>query len=69
MKNLKENPQNNQKDVIGIVNAHNKRAISLKNKYTINQKLNVVREVNLTSIYATANKYGIYRASIRDWIK
>ena len=47
----------------------NKKAIPLKNRYTLKQKLDVIKEAQITSIHATSNKYGIDRASIRDWIK
>ena len=46
-----------------------KKAIPLKNRYTLKQKLDVIKEAEITSIHATSIKYGIDRASIRDWIK
>lgn len=46
-----------------------KKDIPLKNRYIIKQKLDVVKEVEITSIHAVSNKYGIDRETIRDWIK
>lgn len=66
MEELKENSQDDQKDAIKLINTYNKSAIPLKNQYTIKQKLNAVKESNLTSIHPASNKYGIDRASIRD---
>jgi hypothetical protein len=47
----------------------NKKTIPLKNRYTLKQKLDIIKEAEITSIHATSIKYGIDRASIRDWIK
>ena len=46
-----------------------KNIIPKKNKYTIKQKLDIIKESNLTSIHAVSAKYGIDRNSVRDWIK
>ena len=51
------------------IKKENKKAIPLKNRYTLKQKLDVIKEAEITSIYAISNKYGIDIASIRGWIK
>jgi hypothetical protein len=58
-KEVKNNDDKNLKE-------ETKRAIPLKNRYTLKQKLDVFKEIEITSIYATSNKNGIDRASIRD---
>ena len=66
---LKENVQKEANNKDENIKEKTKRAIPLKNRYTLKQKLDVVKEAEITSIHATSNKYGIDRASIRDWIK
>ena len=61
--------QENSKKLDENIKKENKKAIPLKNRYTLKQKLDVIKEAEITSIHATSNKYGIDRASIRDWIK
>ena len=58
-KEVKNNDDKNLKE-------ETKRAIPLKNRYTLKQKLDVFKEIEITSIHATSNKNGIDRASIRD---
>jgi hypothetical protein len=58
-KEVKNNDDKNLKE-------ETKRAIPLKNRYTLKQKLDVFKEIEITSIHVTSNKNGIDRASIRD---
>jgi hypothetical protein len=64
-----ENIQNEVKDNDKLPMNINKKAIPLKHKYKLKQKLNIVKEATLTSIHAVSNKYGIDRTSVRDCIK
>ena len=70
MEELKDSKiKESDNEIIPNNHQESKNIIPKKNKYTIKQKLGIIKESNLTSIHAVSAKYGIDRNSVRDWIK
>ena len=59
MEELDDRNTNELNNNIICNNHNNKNIIPKKNKYTIKQKLGVVKDSYLTSIHAVSAKYGI----------
>ena len=67
---LQENVQKEVKNNDGKnPNDGDKKTLPLKNRYTLKQKLDVVKEEEFTSIHAVSNKNFIDSSSIWNWIK